>query len=141
MCVGLADHDRRKKTDVVVTDARMWEIFAEADRELQRPGRNLALHPFVVGVNEGKFSLQQLFDWATQTYIYVKLLTPYIAFAFGIWPNSTVRRDIWHNPLEDQSSQLTGSKSHPELQVGFALSVSEHAGCRAYAVYEFSHGD
>ena len=109
--------------DVAVTDARVREMFAEADRELQRPGRNLAFHPFVVGVNEGKLSRQQLLNWGTQTYIYVKAVIPYIAVAFGNCPNPNVRRHIWNNLLEEQTGQLTGTKAHPELLVDYALSV------------------
>lgn len=104
-------------------ESRIQDMFRQADFELQVPGRQLSIHPFIVGVENGKLSKNQIRAWAEQTYLYVLPAVPWIGSTYSRCDDEKIRDEIWKVLLEEATGQLSGTKSHPEIMADFAESV------------------
>jgi len=105
------------------TDKRIREMFRQADSELKRPGRQLSIHPFILGVEKGTLSKKQLRAWAEQVYLYVLPVVQWLGVTYGTCNNEEIRQHIWNNLLEEATGQITKTKSHPEIMADFAVAV------------------
>lgn len=106
-----------------IREKRIREMFRQADAELKRPGRQLSIHPFILGVEKGALSRKHLRAWAEQVYLYVHPIVQWLGVTYGTCNNDEIRQLIWNSLLEEATGQITKTKSHPEIMADFAVAV------------------
>ena len=97
------------------------------------PGRGMANHPVVTGVESGSLTLPQLRLFTEQFYLHIRNMLPWIGQIYVTCPLEEVRTTLVKNLAEEVLGTFTGTKAHPELllEFGDAIGLDVEAARRA----------
>lgn len=91
--------------------------------ELSRPGHGMKDHPFVLGLEEGTITREQIQAVMEQFYLHIRNMLPWIGEIYVKCPHADVRDTLVKNLAEECLGVFTGTKAHPELLLEFAAAI------------------
>lgn len=102
---------------------KVEDMFRQADSELQRPGRQLSMHPFILGVEKGTLNKSHLKAWAEQVFLHVSPPVKWLGVTYANCDDDEIRKIVFNVLVEEATGQISGTKAHPELIADFAEAV------------------
>ncbi len=96
-------------------------------RELARPGNGMHDHPFLLDLESGRATLEQIAAWTEQFYLHISRMLPWIGAIYVRCPHEAVRTTLVKNLAEECMGTFTNTKAHPELLLEFARAIGADA--------------
>jgi pyrroloquinoline-quinone synthase len=95
--------------------------------QCSQPGRGMANHPVVLGLEAGTITLPQLRLFTEQFYLHIRNMLPWIGQIFVTCPHEDVRATLAKNLAEECLGTETKTKAHPELMLEFGEAIGLNA--------------
>jgi pyrroloquinoline-quinone synthase len=88
-----------------------------------KPGRGMANHPFVTGLEAGTITLPQLRLFTEQFYLHIRNMLPWIGEIYVKCPHEDVRTVLVKQLAEECLGTFTNTKAHPDLLLEFGEAI------------------
>src|SRR5579859_1106855 len=96
-------------------------------QELQKPGRGMWNHPWVLAVENGTATLPQIRAVSEQFYLHIRNMLPSIGMMYVRCPYEDVRATLVKNLAEECLGVFSKTKAHPDLMVDFCTAIGMDA--------------
>ena len=91
--------------------------------QCSKPGRGMANHPIVLGLEAGTVTLPQLRHFTEQFYLHIRNMLPWIGQIYVTCPHEDVRAVLAKNLAEECIGTFTKTKAHPDLLLEFGEAI------------------